>query len=84
MAITKQTPNTTADLGLVRVVPQWAQSDPRTTELVAAIRAQAPTLGDQAEGLRHHRHRADRRRDRRLDRLSGALVPFGLVVVGLP
>ena len=29
VAITKQTPNETADLGLVRVVPQWAQSDPR-------------------------------------------------------
>ena len=83
MAITKQTPNETADLGLVRVVPQWAQSDPRTTELVGKIRAQAPgwetklkisditVTGQTAVAIDVN------------SRLSGALVPFGLVVVGL-
>ena len=83
VAITKQTPNETADLGLVRVVPQWAQSDPRTTELVGTIRAQAPgwetklkisditVTGQTAVAIDVN------------SRLSGALVPFGLVVVGL-
>ena len=83
VAITKQTPNETADLGLVRVVPQWAQSDPRTTELVGRIRAQAPgwetklkisditVTGQTAVAIDVN------------SRLSGALVPFGLVVVGL-
>ena len=83
MAITKQTPNETADLGLVRVVPQWAQSDPRTTELVGRIRAEAPgwetklkisditVTGQTAVAIDVN------------TRLSGALVPFGLVVVGL-
>lgn len=82
-AITKQTPNQTADLGLVRVVPEWAQSDPRTTELVGRIRAQAPgwentlkitditVTGTTAVAIDVN------------TRLSGALVPFGLVVVGL-
>ena len=46
MAITKQTPNTTADLGLVRVVPQWAQSDPRTTDLVQRHPRPGSRLGD--------------------------------------
>ncbi len=83
VAITKQTPNETADLGLVRVVPQWAQSDPRTTELVGRIRAEAPAwqtklkisditvTGQTAVAIDVN------------TRLSGALVPFGLVVVGL-
>ena len=43
-AVTKQTPNTTGDLGLVRVVPEWAQSDPRTTDLVQRIRDRGPQL----------------------------------------
>ena len=83
LAVTKQTPNTTADLGLVRVVPQWGQSDPRTTDLVQRLRAQAPqweqqlgvtdvlVTGQTAVAIDVS------------DQLSAALLPFGIVVVGL-
>jgi putative drug exporter of the RND superfamily len=82
-AITKQTPNPTGDLGLVRVVPKWSQSDPRTAELVQRIRAEAPELeselgvadlvvtGQTAVAIDVS------------TRLAGALLPFGIVVVGL-
>ncbi len=82
-AITKQTPNQTADLGLVRAVPEWAQSDPRTTELVGKIRAQAPGWEDK---LKISDITVTGTTAVAIDvnsRLSGALVPFGLVVVGL-
>ncbi|HYI56548.1 MAG TPA: MMPL family transporter, partial [Microlunatus sp.] len=82
-AITKQTPNQTADLGLVRVVPEWAQSDPRTAELVGKIRAQAPGWEDK---LKISDITVTGTTAVAIDvntRLSGALVPFGLVVVGL-
>jgi RND superfamily putative drug exporter len=82
-AITKQTPNQTADLGLVRVVPEWSQSDARTTELVGRIRAQAP--GWEAK-LRISDITVTGQTAVAIDvnsRLSGALVPFGVVVVGL-
>ena len=83
LAVTKQTPNTTADLGLVRIVPQWGQSDPRTTDLVQRLRAQAPqweqelkvtdilVTGQTAVAIDVS------------DQLSAALLPFGIVVVGL-
>ena len=83
VAITKQTPNPTGDLGLVRVVPEWSQSDPRTAALVQQIRARAPALeselkvadilvtGQTAVAIDVS------------DRLSNALLPFGLVIVGL-
>ncbi len=83
VAITKQTPNPTGDLGLVRVVPEWSQSDPRTADLVHRIRAEAPRLESQL-GV------ADMvvtgQTAVAIDvstRLAGALVPFGIVVVGL-
>jgi RND superfamily putative drug exporter len=81
-AITKQTPNQTADLGLVRVVPEWAQSDPRTTELVGKIRAQAPSWEDK---LKISDITVTGQTAVAIDvstRLSGALLPFGLVVSG--
>ena len=59
-------PEHTADLGLVRIVPQWGQSDPATTDLVQRLRAQAADLGAAARSHRHPRHRPDRRRHRRL------------------
>ena len=82
-AITKQTPNSTGDLGLVRVVPEWSQSDPRTTDLVQRIRAQAPQL---EKDLKIADITVTGQTAVAIDvssRLSAALVPFGIVVVGL-
>jgi RND superfamily putative drug exporter len=83
VAITKETPNQTADLGLVRVVPQWSQSDPRTTDLVQRIRARA---GGWEKSLKISDIAVTGQTAVAIDvssRLSGALVPFGIVVVGL-
>ena len=82
-AITKQTPNQTADLGLVRIVPDWGQSDPRTTELVGRIRAKAP---EWERSLKISDVTVTGQTAVAIDvntRLSGALLPFGIVVVGL-
>ncbi len=43
-AITRATPNPDADLALVRVVPAYEQADPRTADLVEAIRAEADAI----------------------------------------
>lgn len=77
------TPNMTADLGMVQLVPQWGQTDPRTAELVHDIREQADrweedlgidnvtVTGQVAAGIDIS------------EKLSNALLPFGAVVVGL-
>ncbi len=83
LAITKQTPNETGDLGLVRVVPDWAQSDPRTTALVGEIRAKAPSL---EKSLKISDLTVTGTTAVAIDvnsRLNGALLPFAIVVVGL-
>lgn len=83
LAITKQTPNTTADLGLVRVVPQWGQSDPRTADLVQRIRGQAPQWEQQLKVTDITVTGQTAVAIDVSERLTGALVPFGIVVVGL-
>ncbi len=83
LAITKQTPNETGDLGLVRVVPKWAQSDPRTTALVGEIRAKAPSL---EKSLKITDLTVTGTTAVAIDvntRLGAALLPFAVVVVGL-
>jgi RND superfamily putative drug exporter len=83
LAVTKQTPNQTADLGLVRIVPQWGQSDPRTTDLVQRLRAQAPTWEQQLSVTDILVTGQTAVAIDVSDQLSAALVPFGIVVVGL-
>jgi RND superfamily putative drug exporter len=81
-AIALATPNPTADTGIVQVVPSTSATDPRTTDLVRDIRDRAPqwlkeygvpvtVTGLTAGGIDVS------------DRLQGALLPFGVVVVGL-
>jgi RND superfamily putative drug exporter len=81
-AIGLATPNRTADTGIVQVIPATGATDKRTTELVRAIRDRAPewkkehgvpvaVTGLTAGGIDVS------------DRLQGALLPFGVVVVGL-
>jgi RND superfamily putative drug exporter len=76
------TPNRTADTGIVQVIPSTGPTDARTSELVREIRAQAPrwqkeygvpiaVTGLTAGGIDVS------------ERLQGALLPFGVVVVGL-
>ena len=77
------TPNTTADLGLVVIYPTTEKSDPATADLVKAIRGDHADLekrfgiddvmvtGQTAVAIDVS------------ERLSGAVLPFGAVVVGL-
>jgi RND superfamily putative drug exporter len=76
------TPNRTADTGIVQVIPTTGATDPRTTNLVQEIRELEPrwkaehgtdvsVTGLTAGGIDVS------------DRLEEALLPFGLVVVGL-
>ncbi|MDP9821106.1 MMPL family transporter [Nocardioides massiliensis] len=77
------TPNRTADLGIVQIVPETGQTDPATAELVREIRRVAPELEQAYDvtDLRVTGHTAVTIDIS--DRLSAALVPFGIVVVGL-
>ena len=81
-AIGLATPNRTADTGIVQVIPTSGATDPATTDLVRQIRDREPqwqrehgvpvaVTGLTAGGIDVS------------DRLQGALVPFGVVVVGL-
>ncbi|RYJ03778.1 MAG: MMPL family transporter, partial [Actinomycetales bacterium] len=81
-AIGLATPNRTADTAVVQVIPTTGPSDERTAELVKRIRAQAPgwesehkvdvaVTGLTAGGIDVSQ------------RLKEALLPFGVLVVGL-
>ncbi|UUT34815.1 YhgE/Pip family protein [Microbacterium elymi] len=76
------TPNATADTGIVQIIPTTAPDDPATADLVRELRAQHDRILDQY-GV-----------DMKVtgftavaidisDRLGGALLPFGIFVVGL-
>ncbi|MFV0374907.1 MMPL family transporter [Microbacterium sp.] len=76
------TPNQTADTGLIQIVPETAPDDPATADLVRELRAQHDRLLDEydvdllvtgftAVGIDIS------------DRLTAALLPFGVFVVGL-
>ena len=82
-AVALTTPNRKADLGIVQIVPEHAQTDPATADLVRDIRDRADTL-EQRYGVTdlqvtgHTAVTIDVS-----DRLRAALLPFALVVVGL-
>jgi RND superfamily putative drug exporter len=81
-AVALTTPNRKADLGIVQVIPEHGQTDPRTAQLVRDLREAGPDIekrydvsdlmvtGQTAVTIDVS------------DRLAGALLPFGLVVVG--
>ncbi|MGH3370716.1 MAG: MMPL family transporter, partial [Nocardioidaceae bacterium] len=82
-AVALSTPNPKADLGIVQIIPDAAQNDPVTADLVRAIRARADALEAEhgVDDLLVTGHTAIA-----IDvseRLAGALLPFGVVVVGL-
>lgn len=76
------TPNRTADTGIVQIVPETAPDDPATAELVRELRAQHDRLLDEygvdlkVTGFTAIAIDIS-------DRLGGALLPFGIFVVGL-
>ncbi|OJX75050.1 MMPL family transporter [Leifsonia sp. 71-9] len=81
-AVPLSTPNATADTGIVQVIPTTGPDDQRTADLVAELRAK-------------HQHFLDEYKvDLKVtgttaaqidvsNRLAGALLPFGILVVGL-
>jgi putative drug exporter of the RND superfamily len=82
-AVALATPNPKADLGIVQIVPETAQTDPATADLVREIRSRAGALEERYDVERllvtgHTAVTIDVS-----DRLAGALLPFGVVVVGL-
>lgn len=76
------TPNRTADTGIVQIVPETAPDDPATADLVRELRAQHDRLLDEygvdlkVTGFTAVAIDIS-------DRLGGALLPFGVFVVGL-
>jgi RND superfamily putative drug exporter len=82
-AVALSTPNRKADLGIVQIIPETAQSDPATADLVRDLRSRADDLERRydVEDLLVTGHTAVAIDVS--DRLGGALLPFGLVVVGL-
>jgi putative drug exporter of the RND superfamily len=82
-AVALATPNPKADLGIVQIIPESAQTDPATADLVREIRSRAGTLEERydVEHLLVTGHTAVTIDVS--DRLAGALLPFGVVVVGL-
>jgi RND superfamily putative drug exporter len=82
-AIALTTPNRTADLGVVQVIPEKGQTDPATAQLVRDLR-------DRAEEIEQRYDVTDLMVTGQTavtidvsDRLADALLPFGLVVVGM-
>jgi RND superfamily putative drug exporter len=82
-AVTRATPNPSADMALVRVIPEHEQSDPRTTDLVERIRADADQI-EQDLGVTDVIVTGVTAVSIDVSsRLVGALLPFGLVVLTL-
>jgi putative drug exporter of the RND superfamily len=82
-AIALTSPNPKADLGIVQVIPEHAQTDPRTADLVRAIRDRAPAI-EERHGVSDMLVTGQTAVTIDVsDQLWGALLPFGLVVVGL-
>ncbi len=82
-AVALSTPNPKADLGIVQIIPGAAQADPETADLVREIRGRAGGLEKKygVDNLLVTGHTAVTIDVS--DRLAGALLPFGVVVVGL-
>ena len=82
-AVPVTTPNRSADLGIVQVVPEGAQADASTAALVREIRERAEEI-EEEYGVTDVRVTGQTAVTIDVsDRLSGALLPFGGVVVGL-
>ena len=81
-AVPLATPNQNADTGIVQVVPTTGPDDPRTAALVAELRAKHQHFLDEY-GVDLKVTGATAVQIDVSDRLGGALLPFGVLVVGL-
>ncbi len=82
-AVALSTPNRSADLGIVQLIPTEAQTDPATADLVRSIRDDSTSL-EKKYGITSLRVTGQTAVAIDVsDRLFAALLPFGLVVVGL-
>jgi RND superfamily putative drug exporter len=82
-AVALATPNRTADLGVVQVIPEHAQTDPETAALVEAIREARPELEEKYDITDLKVTGQTAVTIDVSDRLGGALLPFAAVVMGL-
>lgn len=76
------TPNETADTGIVQIVPETGPEDPKTADLVRALRGAEDRLYDQF-GVRLLVTGYTAVTIDISDQLGASLVPFGIFVVGL-
>jgi putative drug exporter of the RND superfamily len=76
------TPNRSADLGIVQIIPDHGQTDPSTAALVNQIRDKRPVLEQKYDVTDLEVTGQTAVTIDVSDRLSGALLPFSLVVVG--
>ncbi len=82
-AVVLATPNEKADTGLVQVIPSSGARDEATADLVAELRGVAPDL-EEEHGISDVRVTgATALQIDVSERLGAALLPFGLVVMGL-
>lgn len=83
VAVTQATPNRAADTALLQVIPKGGQSDPVTSELVTVLRSRAPRL-ESAYGVQNLLVTGTTAINIDVSqRLSRALLPFAVVVIGL-
>ncbi|QIK66239.1 MMPL family transporter [Nocardioides sp. HDW12B] len=82
-AIALTTPNRSADLGIVQVIPEKGQTDPDTAQLVRDLRDRAGEIEQRYDVTDVKVTGQTAVTIDVSDRLAGALLPFGLVVVGL-
>lgn len=82
-AVGVATPNATADLGIVQIIPEEAQAHPSTAALVREIRDARAELEERYDVTDLRVTGATAVAIDVSDRLAGALVPFAVVVVGL-
>ena len=81
-AVPLSTPNQNADTGIVQVVPTTAPDDPRTAQLVAELRSKHQHFLDEY-GVDLKVTGTTAAQIDVSTRLGGALLPFGILVVGL-
>lgn len=83
VAVPLATPNAAGDTALFRVIPEGGQNDPRTADLVAELRSQAPAW-EEKYGISDIRVTGTTAVNIDISaRMQAALVPFTLTVVGL-
>lgn len=82
-AVTRATPNPSADLALFRVIPEHPQGDQRTIDLVHTLREDAPGIEDEFDVSDLTVTGITAVSIDTSERLTAALLPFALIVVGL-